>query len=272
MSWLLLAPVGFLVLFFVIPVAGLVERSFATAHGPSLVVYAGVLHSATDLFVLVNTFRIAALVTVICLAAGYPVAYWLSGLPGKKANVFLVLVVVPYFTSVLVRTYAWLILLGTNGLVNRVLVGLHLTRTPLSLLYNDFGVLVGMVYVLLPYMILILFAVMRGIDRTLVRAAMAFGASPWQAFRRVFLPLSAPGIGGGCLLVFVIALGYFITPSLMGGPKQTMIAMLISTDVNQLLNWSLASALGVILLVATLVGLYLYDRLLGLQSLVAGRH
>ena len=271
MNWLLVPPLAFLLLLFVVPVAGLLERSLAGSHGLTLSIYAAVLHSTTDLFVLANTFRIAALVTLICLVVGYPVAYWLSGLPGRKANLYLVLVVVPYFTSVLVRTYAWMILLGTRGLVNRILVGLHLTRTPLALLYNDFGVLIGMVYVLLPYMILMLFAVMRGIDRTLVRAAAAFGASPWQAFRRVFLPLSAPGIAGGCLLVFVIALGYFITPSLMGGPHQTMIAMLIATDVNQLLNWGLASALGVVLLVATLLGLYLYDRLLGLQTLVAGR-
>jgi putative spermidine/putrescine transport system permease protein len=269
-SWLLAAPVGFLLVFFVLPVAGLLERSLLTSHGVSLAAYGTALGDPTNLFVLGNTFRIAALVTLICVVGAYPVAYWLSGLPSRKANLYLVLVVVPYFTSVLVRTYAWLILLGTEGLVNRVLTGLHLVRTPLALLYNDFGVLIGMVYVLLPYMVLILYAVMRGIDRTLVRAAEVFGASPWHAFRRVFLPLSAPGIAGGCLLVFVIALGYFITPALMGGPRQTMIAMLIATDVNQLLNWGLASALAAVLLAATLVALYLYDRLLGLQSLIAG--
>jgi len=268
---LAIAPtLAFLGLFFVVPVLGMLQRSLFTPAF-SLTAYRDILHESTYWIVFASTFRIAAEVTLVSLGAGYPVAYWLSGLPPRRAHMYLVFVAVPYFTSVLVRTYAWMVLLSNDGLVNHVLATLHLIVHPLKLLYNETGVLAGMTYVLLPYMILALYAVMRGIDRRLVRAASVFGAGPWQAFLRVFLPLSVPGVAGGCLLVFVLALGFFITPALMGGPHQTMIAMLIDTEVDQLLNWSVASALAMVLLAITLVGLFLYDRLVGLETLLQGR-
>ncbi len=268
---LIVPPLLFLVVFFVYPIAAMLARSVTgTQGGVTLQTYAAVLKEPVYLLILANTFRIAAIVTAACLLVGYPTAYFLSQVAGNRAPVYLAFIAVPYFTSVLVRTYAWMVLLGRDGLINHVLVGLHLAPQPVKLLYTDFGVVVGMTYVLLPYMIVALYAVMEGIDRTLVRAAAAFGASPWERFRRVFFPLSLPGVVGGSLLVFVIALGFFITPALMGGPSDQMIAMLIQTAVEQLLNWNLASVLGTLLLAATLIGLILYDRLVGLEKLIGG--
>ena len=156
--------------------------------------------------------------------------------------------VLPFFTSIIVRTYAWMVLLGRNGVVNQYLAALGLTERPLPLLYNQAGVLIGMSYVLLPFMVLTLYSVMSGIDPGLVRAAHSLGAERFQAFRRVFLPLSLPGVAGGTLLVFILSLGFFITPPSWEAPRTSMIAMLIEREVEFTLNWSFASALAVILL------------------------
>lgn len=267
--WLAVPPLLFLAVFFLYPIAAMLARSLSgPAGGFSLHTYGDVVSQPVYFLILANTFRIAAIVTLACLAIGYPTAYFLTQYAGDRAPVYLAFIAVPYFTSVLVRTYAWMVLLGRDGLVNHLLVFLHIVDHPIKLLYTDFGVVIGMTYVLLPYMIIALYAVMRGIDQTLVRAAAAFGAGPWRAFRHVFLPLSLPGVVGGCLLVFVIALGFFVTPALMGGPSDQMIAMLIQTAVEQLLNWNLASALAALLLAATIVALFFYDRLVGLEKLI----
>jgi putative spermidine/putrescine transport system permease protein len=182
-------------------------------------------------------------------------------------RVLLIFIVVPYFTGSLVRTYAWMVLLGREGVVNQLLLRSGLADRPLPLMYNRFGVLVGMSYILLPYMILALYAVMKGIDPGLLRAARALGATGFQAFCRVFLPLTLPGIGGGTLLVFILSLGFFVTPALMGSPRETMIAMVIENQVGVLLNWGFASALAMVLLAATVLGFLVYDRVLGLERL-----
>jgi len=179
--------------------------------------------------------------------------------------------VLPFFTSIIVRTYAWMVLLGRNGIVNQYLTAVGLTDKPLALLYNQGGVLIGMTYVLLPYMVLTVYSVMLGIDPGLIRAAHSLGASRLQAFRRVFLPLSLPGIAGGTLLVFILSLGFFITPALMGGPSDVMIAMLIEREVEITLNWSFASALAVVLLALTLVGFLGYNRIVRLERIFEGR-
>jgi putative spermidine/putrescine transport system permease protein len=164
-----------------------------------------------------------------------------------------------------------MVLLGRNGIVNQYLTALGLTDKPLGLLYNQGGVLIGMAYVLLPYMVLTIYSVMLGIDLSLIRAAHSLGASRLQAFRRVFLPLSLPGIAGGTLLVFILSLGFFITPALMGGPGDVMIAMLIEREVEITLNWSFASALAVVLLALTLVGFLGYNRIVRLERIFEGR-
>jgi putative spermidine/putrescine transport system permease protein len=266
---LLLPALLVLAAFFVYPLFGILLRS-VYKNGYTLESYRQIARTSVYLTVIGLTFRTAAVVTMMTLVLGYPLAYVLATIRPRLARILIVIVILPFLTSIIVRTYAWMVLLGTNGVVNQYLQALGVTRTPLRLLYNEAGVIMGMTYVLLPFMILTLASVMRGIDPALVRAAHSLGASRWQAFRRVFLPLSAPGIAGGTLLVFILSLGFFITPALMGGPSDVMIAMLIEREVEFTLNWSLASALAVILLALTLVGFAVYYRLMRLERLFEG--
>lgn len=254
--------------FFVYPLFGILMRSVYKG-GYTLESYRQIVRVPVYLTVLGLTFRTAAIVTLVCLALGYPLAYVLANARPRLARLGLVVVVLPFFTSIIVRTYAWMVLLGRNGVVNQYLAALGLTESPLPLLYNQAGVLVGMSYVLLPFMVLTLYSVMSGIDPGLVRAAHSLGAGRFQAFRRVFLPLSLPGVAGGTLLVFILSLGFFITPALMGGPSDVMIAMLIEREVEFTLNWSFASALAVILLGLTLAGFVLYNRVVRLDRVFA---
>ena len=174
------------------------------------------------------------------------------------------LVIVCLWTSILVRSYAWMAILQRTGIINTLLIKAGFIAQPLKLMYNSFGVTVGMAHVLLPFMIMPLYGVMKGIDRNLLKAAQNLGASPFKAFVRVFIPLSVPGIAAGCILVFVVALGFFITPALLGGGRVVMISNLIDTQVNQLLNWGLAAAISIVLIVITLTLFYIANRFLGL--------
>ena len=258
-----------LLVLFVYPLAGVLFRS-VYAKGFTLAYYHQVATSPVYLRVLLATFEMAAVVTGVCLVLGYPIAYVLASLPPRRARWILGLVILPFFTSLIVRTYAWMILLGRSGLVNQSLQSIGFTE-PLALLYNPIGVVIGMSYVLLPFMVLTLYSVMRGIDRALLQAAESLGASAAQAFVRVFLPLSAPGVAAGMLLVFIFSLGFFITPALMGGPGDLMLAMLIQREVEFTINWSLASALSVVLLAVTLGGLFVANRVLRLDRMMEGR-
>jgi ABC-type spermidine/putrescine transport system permease subunit I len=182
----------------------------------------------------------------------------------------LIAVLIPFWTSILVRTYAWMVLLQRRGALNTLLVQFGLIQEPLELMYNRFGVLVGMVHILLPYMILPLYSVMQGIDMDLIKAAENLGANPLQSFARVFFPLSLPGVGAGLSLVFILAVGFFITPALMGGARETMIAQLIQRLISILLDWELGSALAFVLLAVVLIFFMLFNRLLGLDRLLGG--
>jgi ABC-type spermidine/putrescine transport system permease subunit I len=255
-----------LLVLFVYPLFGILNRSVFKG-GYTLALYRQALAEPVYLTVMGLTFRTAALVTLVCLGLGYPLAYVLVSVRPRVARLLLIVVVLPFFTSIIVRTYAWMVLLGRTGIVNDLLQTLHLVDEPLRLLYNPAGVVLGMSYVLLPYMILTAFSVMRGIDPGLIRAAHSLGASRLQAFWRVFFPLSLPGVAGGTLLVFILSLGFFITPRLMGSPSDVMIAMLIEHEVEFTLNWSFASALAVILLAVTLAGFALYNRFVRLDRL-----
>jgi putative spermidine/putrescine transport system permease protein len=270
---LLLVPAVLVLLtLFVYPLLGIAERSVYKPHvGYTVDYYAQIWRVPVYLTVIWRTFQTSALVTLLCLALGYPLAYVLATLRPRMAQLLMIVVVLPFFTSIIVRTYAWMVLLGRNGVVNQYLTWLGLTDAPLPLLYNKGGVLIGMTYVLLPYMVLTVYSVMRGIDPAFVRAAHSLGASRWQAFRKVFLPLSLPGIAGGTLLVFILSLGFFITPALMGGPSDVMIAMLIEREVEFTLNWSFASALAVILLALTLIGFVGYNRIVRLEHVFEAR-
>jgi putative spermidine/putrescine transport system permease protein len=255
---------------FVYPLLGIVHRSVFKA-GYTLDFYRQIARTPVYLHVIGRTFQMSALVTLVCLVLGYPLAYALATLRPRAARLLLIVVILPFFTSIIVRTYAWMVLLGRNGIANQSLTWLGLIDAPLPLLYNQGGVLLGMTYVLLPYLVLTAYSVMRGIDPGLVRAAHSLGATRWQAFRRVFLPLSLPGIAGGTLLVFILSLGFFITPALMGGPSDVMIAMLIEREVEFTLNWSFASALAVVLLALTLIGFVAYNRIVRLERVFETR-
>ena len=260
-----------LAVLFAYPLIGILNRSVYKA-GYTLDFYRQIFRVPVYLQVLWGTFRVSALVTLLCTALGYPLAYVLASCRPRTARLLTIIVILPFFTSIIVRTYAFMVLVGRNGIVNQYLMALGFTDTPLPLLYNQAGVVIGMSYVLLPYMVLTVYSVMQGIDPGLVRAAHSLGASRVQAFRRVFLPLSLPGIAGGTLLVFILSLGFFITPALMGGPSDMMIAMLIEREVEITLNWSFASALAVILLALTLMGFTGYNRIVRLERVFEGRH
>lgn len=267
---LLLVPaLAVLAVLFLYPLLGVVARSvFKDTY--TLEFYGRALSEPVYLTVVGLTFRTAALTTLVCLLLGYPLAYVLVNLPPRVSRLLLIVVILPFFTSIIVRTYAWMVLLGRTGVVNDALLVLGLVERPLRLLYNPVGMLLGMSYVLLPYMVLTAYSVMRGIDPSLIRAAHSLGATRLQAFWRIFLPLSLPGVAGGTLLVFILSLGFFITPRLMGSPSDVMIAMLIEHEVEFTLNWSFASALAVMLLAITLVGFAFYNRLARLDRMFQG--
>ncbi len=267
---LLLPAVALLVLLFVYPILRLLVTSVYVDGQLTLEHYRRVVEVDLYLRVLRTTFTIALQVTLICLVLGYPLAYFLATLRPRTARLLMILVLIPFWTSILVRTYAWMVLLQRQGVVNEWLLSLGLIDEPLRMMYNRIGVLVGMSHVLLPFMVLPTYAVMRGIDRTLLRAAANLGASPFQAFLRVFFPLSLPGLAAGCLLVFILALGFFITPALMGGRTDMMIAQLIETQIRTQLNFSFAAALATVLLVVTLVIFAFYNRLLGIDKMFGG--
>jgi ABC-type spermidine/putrescine transport system permease subunit I len=255
--------------FFVAPLAVMVGRSFGRG-GFSLGHYAKLFSTPLYLSSMLTTFEISLLVTAGCLLLGYPLAYLLVTAGGRARALVLLLVILPYWLDYIVRSYSWMVLLGRMGLVNRTLIGLGLATEPVEILYTRWSVVIGMVQILLPLMVLTLYGAMLRIDLGLLNAAAIHGARPWQAFRRVFFPLSLPGVYGACLLTFVTALGFYITPALLGGRKDAMISQLIVTLSSDLLDWSLASAVSVVLLIASLVIVVLYNRFFSLDRLWGG--
>lgn len=256
----------FLAVFFLYPLVRMIALSFDAPEGP-LAYYTSIVASPVYMTVLALTFKTALGVTLLCVLFGVPTAYLLANVEGTWRNVLLMAVALPFLTSILIRTYAWMAILGRNGVVNQLLQAAGLTSAPMRLMHNELGVYVGMVHVLLPFMILPVYSVMSGIDRRLLHAAQSLGASPRKALVSVFLPLALPGIASGALLVFLIAIGFYITPALLGGPKQVMISNLIEVQVMELLNWGFGSALAFVLLAATVVLMVLFDRFLGLERL-----
>ncbi|MBL8287159.1 MAG: ABC transporter permease [Rubrivivax sp.] len=220
--------------------------------------------------VLGRTLAISAAVTLACLLLGFPVAVLLTQVQGRAAAWLMALVMLPFWTSLLVRTAAWVVLLQREGLVNSLLLKLGLAAAPLELIYNRTGVLVAMTHVLLPFMILPVYAVLRDIPPNYLRAAASLGAPPPAAFFRVYLPLAAPGVAGGALMVFILALGYYITPALVGGGSDQMLSAFVARYTVETGNWGLAAALGLVLLVTTFVLYALAQRLSGGRALRVG--
>ena len=267
---LLISPlVGFFLVFFLIPFLYIFYRSlwdpnFTLKH------YIHIVQEPLYIKVIFNTIKLAFIATAVCLILGYPFAFLLATTSEKLSNRLLAIVLIPFWISLLVRTYSWIVILGRKGLINSVLVKLGVISEPLSLLYTMNGVIIGMSHILLPYMIISLFSVMKGIDLNLLKAARNLGASSFKAFIRVFFPLSLPGVAGGCLMVFVMGLGFFVTPALLGGPQDVVISVLIENQVTYILNWGFAFAIAVVLCVITMVMVYLYNRYMGILKVVGG--
>ncbi len=211
--------------------------------------------------ILLRTFTISLSVTLWCLLLAYPLAWWLSTLPARRANVPMILVLVPFWTSILVRVPAWIVLLKHADLINGAPQGIGLTGAPLELLFNRTGVTIAMVHILLPFMILPLYSVMKSVPPTYLRAAISLGSSPLAAFFRVYVPQTYPGIGAGALLVFILSIGYYVTPALLGGADDQMLSYYIAHYTNVDINWGMACALGAVLLTATLALYAVYRRL-----------
>jgi putative spermidine/putrescine transport system permease protein len=225
---------------------------------------------ALYLSLLWRTFEISLEVALLCALFGFPAAFVLSALPQRRANLLMICVMLPFWTSLLVRTTAWIILLQGNGPVNSLLQWLELVDQPLQLLFNRFGVLVAMVHVLLPYMILPLYSVMKNIPPSHLRAAQSLGATNRVAFLKVYLPQTLPGLAAGTLLVFIMALGYYITPALVGGPDDQMLSYMITFHLNESMNWGMASALGALLLLATILLFAVFGRLATARQFLRG--
>ncbi|HQR72605.1 MAG TPA: ABC transporter permease [Burkholderiaceae bacterium] len=217
--------------------------------------------------VLFRTFSIATAVTILCLLLGYPLAYVLASLPTRTANALLVLVLLPFWTSLLVRTSAWIVLLQHEGVINSALLQAGMIDAPFELLYRRAAVYAAMTHVLLPFMVLPLYAAMRSIPAAHVRAALSLGATPLTAFWRVYAPQTLPAVGAGVLMVFIQALGYYITPALVGGPDDQMLSYFIAFYASKTINWGMAAALSVALLAATVALYWVYDRLVGIDRI-----
>ncbi|HEY7662328.1 MAG TPA: ABC transporter permease [Xanthobacteraceae bacterium] len=265
-AWLLVAPAAAcIVLLFILPI-GYVLLLSVTDPTLSLAHYRRLLTVPLYADVLLNTFKTSLIVTVACLGLGYPLAYVMARRNDALAIVLLVAVGLSFWTGFVVRTYAWLVILGNKGPVAAT-YALAGWGAPPQLLFTSFSSTLGMTHVLLPYMVLALYGVMRRIDASYLRAAAGLGAGPFAAFRLVFLPLSMPGVVNGCVLVFTMCLGFYITPILLGTPRDMMISQLISQQIEDLLAWGFASAIAVVLLACTLVLLGVYNRFAGLDRL-----
>jgi putative spermidine/putrescine transport system permease protein len=217
--------------------------------------------------VILRTFTISTSVTVMCLLLGFPVAYLLATLPTRTANLLFIFVLLPFWTSLLVRSTAWIILLQNEGILNKALIRAGFTTAPIQLVYNRIGVVMALTHVMLPFMVLPIYSVMKGIPRHYMLAASSLGANWFVAFRRVYLPQAFPGIAAGCVICFVMVAGYYITPLLLGGPRDQMLAYFVAFFTNQSNNWGLAAALGTVLLVITLTLLAIFHRLFGVEKL-----
>ena len=265
-SALTLPAVVFLVAVFLIPLLAMTLRSFNDPPGAGLSNYEQFFAQGAYVRVLTNTFWIALLATVACLVVGYPFAYLMTIVPGRVAGLLLIAVLLPFWSSLLVRTFAWQVLLRDTGVINRFLLDLGVISEPLTLIRTTTGVILGMSHILLPFMVLPIWAVLRRIDPELGRAAASLGAPPFTAFRRIVLPLALPGVLAGCLLVFVLALGFYITPALLGGPRDQMISQLIVEQVQRTLDWGFAAAMSVLLMAFTLAILFVASRAVRVQD------
>ena len=225
---------------------------------------------AIYLDIFTRTFWMGAVITAICLALAYPLAYLLANLPTRQGNLLMIMVLLPFWTSILVRVAAWIVLLQSGGLINSALIKIGLIDQPLELVFNRVGVYISMVHIMLPFMILPIYSVMKGISPSYMRAAVSLGCHPFASFWRVYFPQTLAGVGAGCLLVFILSIGYYITPALLGSPSDQMVSYFVAFYTNTTINWGMATALGGLLLVATLMLYVVYNWLVGAGRLRLG--
>lgn len=264
--WLLMTPlVLYLTLFFLVPLADVFWMS-VSHPATGLRNYERVLGGALYQRVMLNTFYTAGLVTLCCLLVGYPLAYLMNHTTQRRAMLILLLITMSFWTSFLVRTYAWMVLLGNNGPLIWMIRSLGVDNPP-NILFTRSSSTIAMVHILAPYMIMSIYSVMQKIDRALIRSAESMGAYGWSLFRHVYLPMTAPGIANGAVLVFVTCLGFYVTPVLLGSPREQMAAGLIGRQIEEFLAFGLGSALAVVLLAVTLLVLWVYSRRFGLDKL-----
>jgi ABC-type spermidine/putrescine transport system permease subunit I len=257
-----------LVVFYLYPLLNLFPESLFHQGKLSLHNYEHFFETPLYSRILIRTIRIGLFVTIICFIVGYPVSYFLAEVKRSTiANALLICVLLPFWTSILVRTYSWVVLFQSQGVINSFLLSTHLTNAPLPLLYNEFAVMVGMVHVLLPYMILPIYSILKNMDRNLVRAARNLGANPLWVFIRVVFPLSLPGVMAGVMFVFILALGFYITPAILGGPRTLMISTLIDQQINQLMNWEFAATIAAVLLVVTVAMIIAFNKIVGIEKI-----
>ncbi|WEK07637.1 MAG: ABC transporter permease [Candidatus Pseudomonas colombiensis] len=269
---LLLAPaLVMVVVLLILPLCWLALQSVQTEDGFSLANYLRIFQERIywDTFSL--TFKISFMVTVLSIFLGFPIAYAASRLQGFWANLILICVIIPFWTSVLVRSYAWLVLLQRRGLVNQTLLDLGIIDKPLNLMHNTTGTVIGTLHVMLPFMVLPLYSVMRKIPQDLLQASESLGAKPFYTFRRVFLPMAAPGVMAGSILVFVICLGFFITPELLGGGRTILVSMLVQRNVELYHAWGAASAVGLVLLLVVFLIFWGINRFIPIERILGAR-
>ena len=260
--WLVLPLLALILVAFDLPLIGVVIKSFFNGRGEfSLATYQTLVDTPVYARVLGNTFRIAVISTLCCALIGYPLAYWLRSLPRNWQMVGLAAIVIPFWISILVRTYAWIVIMGNAGIINRTLLALGWVGSPIPLLYNELGVIIGTINVLLPFLVLPLYASMTRIDDRLLQAGETLGASRYTIFWRIFFPLSVPALAAGCVLVFILTLGFYITPAILGGGRVPMIANMLDLLINEMPNWELASTISVVLLAATMALFVVYLRI-----------
>ncbi|MFK8081146.1 MAG: ABC transporter permease [Granulosicoccus sp.] len=255
----------------VIPVGWLFYLSFIGDNGQfSLENYQNMLKYKSYIRAFTTTFQVSVFTTLICIALGYPLAYFLANLPSRIANIFMLTVLLPFWTSLLVRTYAWLVLLQKKGIINDLAMSIGLWESPIKLVHNMTGTLIGMAHIMLPFLVLPLYSSMRKIDGDLMQAASNLGATPVYAFWKVYFPLSRSGMVAGALIVFVLCLGFYVTPAVLGGGRVIMVATQITAILENKFDWGAASALGVVLLVTTLLALFLATRVFRLDTALFG--
>ncbi|GGY22361.1 ABC transporter permease [Paludibacterium paludis] len=225
---------------------------------------------AIYLDIFARTFWMSLVVTLLCLSLAYPLAYLLAILPVRRSNLLMILVLLPFWTSLLVRIAAWIVLLQSGGLINSALLGIGVIDHPLQLVFNRLGVYISMVHIMLPFMILPIYSVMKGISPSYMKAAISLGSHPFASFWRVYFPQTVAGVGAGCLLVYILSIGYYITPALLGSPNDQMVSYLVAFYTNSSINWGMATALGGLLLAATLLLYLIYNWLVGAGRLRLG--